>query len=115
MGRSEAERMRAATFVVVVLAAAVVHGINPPASPQDEILAESITSNFACKVDSVEVNMDVAGSEEKTTVTADDLKTALARTATLEGRMSTNSFLRPPTAATMRRTFSPVVVTWESS
>merc|ERR1712196_153615 len=43
-----------------------------------------ITSNFACKVDSVEVNMDVAGSEEKTTVTADDLKTALARTATLE-------------------------------
>merc|ERR1712146_254509 len=84
MGRSEAERMRAATFVVVVLAAAVVHGINPPASPQDEILAESITSNFACKVDSVEVNMDVAGSEEKTTVTADDLKTALARTATLE-------------------------------
>jgi len=81
---SEALRMRAATFVVVVLAAAVVHGINPPASPQDEILAESITSNFACKVDSVEVNMDVAGSEEKTTVTADDLKTALARTATLE-------------------------------
>merc|ERR1711871_94373 len=81
---SEAERMRAATFVVVVLAAAVVHGINPPPSAQDEILAESITSNFACKVDSVEVNMDVAGSEEKTTVTADDLKTALARTATLE-------------------------------
>merc|ERR1711988_2001804 len=51
---------------------------------QDALLGGSITGNFACKVDSVEVNLDVAGSEEKGTITTDDLKSALARTATLE-------------------------------
>merc|ERR1711991_278471 len=76
--------MRAASVVITLFVVAVAYGVVPPESDQDALLKESITANFACKVDSVAVNMDVAGSEEKTTVTAEDLKTALSRTATLE-------------------------------
>merc|ERR1712054_80151 len=68
---------------MIVFAALLVAAAAVP-TEQDALLGESITGNFACKVDSVEVNLDVAGSEEKGTITTDDLKSALARTATLE-------------------------------
>jgi hypothetical protein len=41
-------------------------------------------ANFACKVDSVEITQDAAGDEDKTVVTVQDLRLALAQTASLE-------------------------------
>merc|ERR1711998_263038 len=73
--------MMRSTILVAALLVAVAATVP---TEQDALLSESITGNFACKVDSVEVNLDVAGSEDKGTITTDDLKSALARTATLE-------------------------------
>merc|ERR1711998_695289 len=73
--------MMRSTILVAALLVAVAATVP---TEQDALLSESITGNFACKVDSVEVNLDVAGSQDKGTITTDDLKTALARTATLE-------------------------------
>lgn len=70
--------------LALALCVATVAALNPPPTEQETFNMNAITGNFACKVDTVEVNMDVAGAEEKTTITTDDLKTALARTATLE-------------------------------
>merc|ERR1719265_483326 len=70
--------------LALALCVATVAALNPPPTEQETFNMNAITGNFACKVDSVEVNLDVAGSEEKGTITTDDLKTALARTATLE-------------------------------
>jgi hypothetical protein len=57
---------------------------SPNLSPQDRLLSRANVGNFACKVDSVRVLLDVAGDEDKTIVTADDIETYLSQTATLE-------------------------------
>merc|ERR1712054_597016 len=70
--------------VVLFTAVTISHGLLPPPTAQEEILQQTNTGNFACKVDSVDVTLDIAGAEEKTVITTDDLKSALSRTATLE-------------------------------
>jgi hypothetical protein len=74
----------ASAVAFAALSLALASALEPPLTAQETLLSEQITGNFACKVDAVDVNLDLAGAEEKTTITTDDLKTALARTATLE-------------------------------
>jgi len=52
--------------------------------PQEKVLSHDAVGNFACRVDSVEVTMDVAGDEDKMVVSAQDLEESLSQTATLE-------------------------------
>lgn len=53
-------------------------------APQEQFLAHQSVGNFACKVDSVEVSLDIAGDEDKTVIAAEDIESYLAQTATLE-------------------------------
>lgn len=53
-------------------------------TPQEKYLAHSAVGNFACKVNAVEVTLDVPGDEDKMVVSAADLEAYLSQTATLE-------------------------------
>jgi len=56
----------------------------PRYTPQDMFLAHQSVGNFACRIDSVEVVMDLPGDEDKMVVSASDLEATLSQTATLE-------------------------------
>merc|ERR1712224_312937 len=56
----------------------------PVYTPQNKFLARDNTGNFACKVDTVSVSMDVAGDEDKMVVSTEDIEAYLSQTATIE-------------------------------
>jgi len=75
--------------VLVLVAVAAAQDVPTAAaktvySPQDKFLSRANVGNFACKVDSVQVYLDVAGEEDKTVVSAEDIESYLSQTATLE-------------------------------
>lgn len=53
-------------------------------SPQDQFLAHQAVGNFACRIDSVAVELTKAGDEDKMVLSTEDLEAYLSQTATLE-------------------------------
>lgn len=53
-------------------------------TPQQKFLANENVGNFACKIDTVSVEVDIPGDESMSTLTADDIEQYLSQTSTLE-------------------------------